>query len=35
MIFIPTFLDVGYKTYEVTKKGSLGFFNSANEISGI
>lgn len=35
MIFIPTFLDIGYKTYEVTKKGSLGFFNSANEISGI
>lgn len=34
-IFIPTILGIGYKTYEITKSGSLGFFNSANEISGI
>ena len=34
-IFIPTIFDIGYKTYEVTKSGSLGFFNSANEIGGI
>lgn len=34
-IFIPTILNVGYKTYEITKSGTLGFFNSANEISGI
>lgn len=35
LIFVPTFLNVGYKTYEITKAGTLGFFNSANEISGI
>lgn len=34
-IFVPTFLGVGYKTYEITKAGTLGFYNSANEISGI
>ncbi|MBQ8131386.1 MAG: O-antigen ligase family protein [Bacilli bacterium] len=34
-IFIPTIFDIGYKTYEVTKSGSLGFFNSANEVGGI
>ena len=35
LIFIPLMLNVGYKTYEITKEGTLGFFNSANEISGI
>lgn len=35
LIFVPTFFNVGYKTYEITKAGTLGFFNSANEISGI
>ena len=35
LIFVPTTLGIGYKTYEVTKVGTLGFFNSANEISGI
>jgi len=35
LIFVPTILGVGYKTYEITKAGTLGFFNSANEISGI
>ncbi len=35
LILIPTVLGIGYKTYEITKKGTLGFFNSANEISGI
>ena len=34
-IFIPTILNLGYKSYQITKKGTLGFFNSANEISGI
>lgn len=34
-ILVPTLFGVGYKTYEITKAGTLGFFNSANEISGI
>lgn len=34
-IFIPTIIGVGYKSYQITKAGTLGFFNSANEISGI
>ena len=34
-IFIPTLFGLGFKTYEITKVGTLGFFNSANEISGI
>ena len=34
-IFIPTIFHAGYKTYEITKAGTLGFYNSANEISGI
>lgn len=35
LIFIPTLLNLGYDTYEIAKVGTLGFFNSANEISGI
>ena len=35
LIFVPTLLNLGYDTYEVAKVGTLGFFNSANEISGI
>jgi len=35
LIFVPTLFHIGYKTYEITKAGTLGFFNSANEISGI
>lgn len=35
LIFIPTLLGVGYNTYSITKAGTLGFYNSANEISGI
>lgn len=35
LIFIPLITNSGYKTYEITKSGTLGFFNSANEISGI
>ena len=35
LIFIPTLLGIGFKTYEITKVGTLGYFNSANEISGI
>lgn len=34
-IFVPTILGIGYETYEITKAGTLGFFNSANEVSGI
>lgn len=34
-IFVPITLHIGYKSYEITKSGTLGFFNSANEISGI
>ena len=35
LIFIPTILGIGYQTYEIAKAGTLGFFNSANEIGGI
>ena len=34
-IFIPSLLGIGFDTYEITKKGSLGFFSSANEVGGI
>ena len=34
-IFIPSLLGIGYESYEITKSGTLGFYNSANEISGI
>ncbi|MBR2678376.1 MAG: O-antigen ligase family protein [Bacilli bacterium] len=34
-IFVPLLLGIGYETYEITKAGTLGFYNSANEISGI
>ena len=34
-IFIPLLLGLGYKTYEITKVGTLGFFNAANEVGGI
>ena len=34
-IFIPLILGIGYKTYEITKVGTLGFFNAANEVGGI
>lgn len=35
LIFIPNIFNLGFKSYEITKAGALGFFNSANEISGI
>ena len=35
LLFIPTLFNLGYDTYEIAKTGTLGFFNSANEISGI
>lgn len=35
LIFIPTIFGVGFASYEITKSGTLGFYNSANEISGI
>lgn len=34
-ILVPNCLNMGFESYEITKKGTLGFFNSANEISGI
>ncbi len=34
-IFVPLIFHTGYKTYQITKAGTLGFYNSANEISGI
>ena len=34
-IVVPNCLNIGFETYEITKAGTLGFFNSANEISGI
>ncbi len=35
LIIIPNLFNVGFKSYAITKKGSLGFYNSANEISAI
>lgn len=34
-IFIPMTLNLGFKSYQITKSGTLGYYNSANEISGI
>lgn len=34
-IFIPILLNSGFKSYQITKSGTLGYYNSANEISGI
>ncbi len=34
-ILVPNCLNLGFASYEITKEGTLGFFNSANEISGI
>ena len=34
-IMVPNCLNLGFASYEITKAGTLGFFNSANEISGI
>ncbi|MBQ3307518.1 MAG: O-antigen ligase family protein [Bacilli bacterium] len=34
-LFIPTLFGLGYKAYQITKVGTLGFFNSANELSGL
>lgn len=34
-IFIPLLLGIGFDSYQITKEGTLGFYNSANEISGI
>ncbi len=35
LIFIPLVLGVGIESYAITKEGTLGFYNSANEISAI
>lgn len=34
-IFVPNILGIGFNAYEVTKKGSIGFFYTANEVSAI
>jgi len=34
-ILIPIILNMGYQSYQITKVGTAGFYNSANEISGI
>ena len=34
-ILVPNILGIGFASYEVAKEGSLGFFNAANEISGV
>lgn len=35
LILVPNALGLGFESYKVTKTGNLGFFNAANEISGI
>ena len=35
LIFIPMIFGIGFQTYDITKAGTLGFYDSANEISGI
>ena len=35
LIIIPMILGIGFQTYDITKVGTLGFYDSANEISGI
>ncbi len=34
-VLIPNFLGIGLSTYAITKKGSIGFFYTANEIGAI
>ncbi len=34
-IFIPDILGIGFDSYAISKTGSIGFFNTANEISAI
>ncbi len=35
LVFIPNFFHIGFKSYQVTKVGSIGLFYTANEISAI
>jgi len=35
IIFVCNTIGVGFNSYEITKNGTLGLFNSANEIGGI
>ena len=35
LIFIPLLFNIGYDSYKITKVGSAGLYNSANEISGL
>jgi len=35
LIFIPTITKIGFNSYAYSKEGSLGLFNSTNEIGGI
>ena len=35
LIIVPMFFGIGFDSYDITKAGTLGFYDSANEISGI
>lgn len=35
LIIIPNILNIGINSYDITKEGSVGLFNSANEVSAI
>ncbi len=35
LIVVPTILNLGFESYQITKKGTVGFFSSANEIGAI
>lgn len=34
-LFIPIVLNMGFESYDIAKSGSVGLFNSANEIGGV
>ena len=35
LILVPMILGIGFESYQITKEGTVGFFNSANEIGAI
>lgn len=35
LIFFPMILNIGFNSYDIAKTGTVGFFNSANEIGAI
>lgn len=35
LILIPNILNIGFKSYEITKSGSIGLFYTANEVGAI